>query len=295
MADLADAEDGLANLVTSVCYPTGNAAPSVFGNETDIFRGWPTKQNLDPALKNGTNFISVYLLPGFSRETTRYRKAWKQIASTAPTITVAIDKFTATFSGAAGIQQTAGIRFNGVVYSVAATITDTPDTVAAALAALVPGASVAGSVVTVPCFDPHFEAKTGGYGTAMLELAREIVGIKVTLWTPSVEMRDLVGRTLRAALANYDYFPLADGSNGRLKHTGGFVDDRPSKSSLWVRDLRYTVEFPTTQVITAPLMSFGQITATQHSDPTRRPSFQRNLLSKDYFKWQQSPPPSWLR
>ena len=267
MADLSDVELALATLIADTVYPTGTAVPSIFGNEVDVFRGWPTKQNLDPALAAGKTLISVFSLPGFAKDVSRYRQAWKPGPVFPATITASVTgQTTAAFAGAGGVQQSAGILYDGVAYTYAATAADTPSSVAAALAVQIPDASAAGGVVTLPTFDPHLEARTAGYGTAILELAREQVGMKVTLWCFSEANRDAVGKAVRAALAAVDFLRFPEGSSGRITHMGGLVDDKPSKGNLWVRDIRYAVEYPITRVVIAPLMLFGRVTATERPD-----------------------------
>ena len=255
MADLADAEAALVLALSATLYPggvpAGNVPPvSSAGLPVRIYRGWPNAAALDKDLAAGIANISVYSLPGMGRTTTRFSREWCLLTPAVVTITASVAGNVVTFGGAAGPGMVAGIRTGGQPYAYACQPTDGPAQVAAALAALVPGAVANGVTVTVPAA-LQLAVKVVGTATMFREMRRQVQGFKVTVWAPDQATRDAVARVSDAGTAGIDFLTLADGSAGRLQYTSTFPDDVPTKDKLWKRDLRYTVEYPTIQTQTA--------------------------------------------
>ena len=160
MADLSDVEGALVGLVANAIYPSGTTAPSVCGTTVKTYRGWPSATALDNDLSGPnpkpdgwapTANVSVFPISGMTRVTTRFPRKWLADGPGPTTITATvINGNTLTLAGAAGLAQLVGVRVLGQAYVYAATATDTPATVAAALAAMVPGSNAVGSVLTVP-------------------------------------------------------------------------------------------------------------------------------------------------
>ena len=91
------------------------------------------KGALDLDLSKGVSNVSVFAVPGVTRNTTRwlpmtYIKAYE------PTLTVTKFGNTATFSGLGGVDQVAGLLIDGVPFIYRGQGGDTPSTVAAVLA-----------------------------------------------------------------------------------------------------------------------------------------------------------------
>ncbi|MGY0484306.1 hypothetical protein HUK83_04375 [Endobacter medicaginis] len=184
--------------------------------------------------------ISVYSRPGMSKNTTRYPLTWQQLSSATPTLTITTDGNTITVGGSAGIAQNIGAVIEGERYVYAATPTDTAASAAAGLAALIPGASVAGAVITVPGVQ---QVAVAAFGTVSSEVRREWQEIQVIIWAPTPDVRDAVSGVLDLALAQIPWLQLSDGTTARLLYRGQRTDDLPQKAALWRRDLNYGVEF----------------------------------------------------
>ena len=196
-----------------------------------------------------------------SRNTTRYPESWQQVVVPPPTITVSTTATSVTFGGLAGPGNLCGIKANGIGYAYAATATDGPTAVAAALQALVPGATGTGATVNVTPATGLL-GRVVGTGTVLEETRRQVQGFLVTCWCPSPDSRDVVAGVVDSALAPIRFLTLADGTGGRLKYQSTFVTDTPSKDALWRRDLVYAVEYPTTLSTSAPVMLWGVGPAT---------------------------------
>jgi hypothetical protein len=153
-----------------------------------------------------------------------------------------------------GAGQVVGVRLGGpaqiVAYAYRVLSTDTPTTVAAALAAQIPGASASGNVLTCP--SALISARVVADQAVWLETRRQLRYVRVDCWCPSPIARDAVASLVDGALAQIRWIPLADGSSGRLLFGGDGVDDKPSKDRLWRRWMRYSVEYATTLLETQP-------------------------------------------
>ena len=137
----------------------------------------------------------------------------------------------------------------GQSYVFTAAPSDTLESIAAALAALIPGASSSGDTLTAP--GTQVTARVGGFGTVVRELKRQKKGYQVTIWAGTPELRDVIAPLADAALAGVDYLPLPDGCPARLLYERSRQSDRAEKDNLYRRDLFYSAEFSTTQSLEA--------------------------------------------
>ncbi len=267
-----------------------NPTPAPAAGTCKLYRGWPESANLNADLVAGRAHVSVYPEPGMGRNTTRYQSRWHTNGCSAPTFAATTEGATITFgqpteltdeagnvltdqtgaplvsfgdpNGILGAGQVVGVAVgvgpdyatgNGLspaAYAYRVLSTDTPTTVAAALAALIPGATSAGNVLTLPTL--LYSARVVADQAAWLETRRQIRFIRVDCWCPSPMARDAVASLVDGALAQVHWLPLSDGSSGRLLFAGDGVDDKPSKDRLWRRWLRYSIEYATTLLETQP-------------------------------------------
>jgi hypothetical protein len=87
---------------------------------------------------------------------------------------------------------------------------------------------------------------------ATRELRRQRQMVQVTLWCPSPASRDAAGALVDGTLAATTFLPLPGGEAARLTYAGTVSDDRPQKMAMYRRDLRYMLEYPTTQTAAFP-------------------------------------------
>ena len=263
MSDLSDVLNALVKLCATALYPTPPATPStpspVAGSVVSIYPGFPNP-TIEADLKNGISHVTAFVLNGMTRITTRRPREWVADGPGPTSLTATVSDSTVTIGGAAGVAQIIGIKSLGVPYTYAASVTDTPATAAASLGALVPGATVSGAVITCPV-DRKLLARVVGYATIRRELRRQIQGFRISCWCPSPAVRDLIAKTIDVTLARNPFIPLPDGME-RLQYVAPDVNDVPSKSNLWRRDFRITVEYPTTEVMTAPAMLWGTVSTS---------------------------------
>jgi hypothetical protein len=183
-------------------------------------------------------------------------REWVDGPITNPTMSVSVLDNTVTIIGPGGVTQNVGIRTNEGAWAVTAAPTDGPGTVAAALRALIPGATGTGPTVVLAAPDGLL-ALVGGTGGATMEVRRQTQGFQVTIWAPNPTLRDTTSSAVDLFLAQTDWLPLVDGSQVWLTYSSSAVVDEPSEALLWRRDLTYTIEYPTNATLTAAQMLFG--------------------------------------
>lgn len=117
-------------------------------SEITVLPGWPDANSENAAVKAGVVDITVFPASGVVRNTTRYiADDWSELSRATQTLTASVSGFTVTFAGTGANGQIAGIQVGQQAYSVAAPLALAD--VATALAAVIPGASSTGSVITV--------------------------------------------------------------------------------------------------------------------------------------------------
>ncbi len=259
MADESDVENALAAACAAAIYPAGSGSPPAGGYPTRIYAGEPNANALDADLTAGIVNVAITLVDKMSRKTTRYTGQWQPLASPAPAITAALSGNVVTFAGLGGAGAMLGVQSAGVGYAYVTVAGDTPASVAAALAALIPGGAAQAATLTLP-------STGGGIGLviyapteAISELRRQEQGFCVNVMAPTPAARTAVASVVDAALAAIDFLTLADGSGGRLLYRRTRIDDVPSKANLWRRELLYTVEYGTTSTQFYPAMTLGII------------------------------------
>lgn len=259
MADLVDVENALVSQIAQVLYPTGVSgptAPSITGVPVVIYAGWPTSSNLDADLlalsknpPNGKIHVTVFPPKGMERNTTRYiSRQWQQVAPVVQTLTMTINGQTVTVGGTVSIPQNVMMMVGYQPYIYAVQAGDTLASIAVSLAALVPGASAAAGVITLPSSAILTAARVGATAQAIKEIRRQEKIFMISVWADTPAHRDATVQAIDVAFADLAFLPFADTSAGRMIYKSTNVDDQQSKANLYRRDLYYTVEYGTYQV-----------------------------------------------
>ena len=268
MPDQSDVEAALVALVDAAIYPTGerDLAGSAIGVNVRVYRNEPNPAELDADLLAGVVNVSVSAEKDMSADRTRFAEDWQTIVPPVTTISVTTAGNVATFAGAPGVRQLAGVRLGGpgsAAYSVALPDTAGPDDAAAALAAVVPGAVAAGATLTVPGA-LRLCGRTAGFGTIQREMVRQEDVFRVILWCPTSALRDAVAIAVKAAVSATDWLDLPDACAGRIRYRGTSSTDGTTKAGDWRRDLLFSVEYADVQTVVAPAVIWGQAV---HSTP----------------------------
>jgi hypothetical protein len=234
-----------------------------------IYRGWPKSSVLNSDLASGVSTISIFPVAGATRRTTRYIPQWHSFPVPDPTFDASVSGHTVSFGGSAGaIGQVVGIILGDKVYAYRLQPTDTPISVAAMFARIVPNATAAGAALTIATNNLVI-ARIGVDTKSILETRRQDQHIWVTIWSPTPHDRDVLSGAVDDGLANLQddwgrltyEIPLADGSSGELRYFSSHTDDAPQQDNLWRRDLRYLVSYPTimTQATPAVISTGGTV------------------------------------
>ena len=259
MAELSDVETALTTLLEGALYPLGTEAPSILGVLTRVYRGWPNPATLNTDLAAGTVNITIFPDPRPQRNTTRYIDRPQPAALVSPTLTVTVSGPAATFGGTAVLGQVAGLLIDNAAFAHRTQSGDTPEGVAATLAAYIRtiriaqanGASIAipgaGSVIGRVVADQFAQAET----------RRQIQSLRLTCWCPTPALRDRASAAIDLALSQQYFLSLPDGTFARLRGGGTLVFDQSQNANLYRRDLLIEAEYATTASETLPSLIFG--------------------------------------
>jgi hypothetical protein len=260
LADLSDVETALAALVMTVAYPQGGNGPSLTGKPMRVYRGWPLTGALDLDLAAGIANVSVFAVPGATRNTTR----WGPVVYTTPgvaSLTVEVSGTSVSFGGTGGAGLLAGILVDGVVSAYRLQAGDTPALVAAVLAQDIRAGRtcwLSGATLTVPGAI-RLIGRTGADGATVTEWGRQEQGFRISAWCPDPATRDVVCSELSAAFAATGFLTLADGTGGRVRYRATSSFDEAQDAQLYRRDLIYDVDYATTVHQGVPSLLFGDL------------------------------------
>lgn len=270
MADLSDVMTALVNLAAAAVYPNGTGQASVAGVDIRVLPGWPDPATLQTDLAAGKVTVSVYPLPA-ERNTTRYPNEWQDGTINVAKLTLTVSGNTVTVGGTIQSGESAVVTVNGTSYSYGVLTNDTLNTVAAAIAALIAGASAVNAVVTIPSAH-SLTATVVVQGTAVREVKRQDRQFQVTVWAPDFTKRDTVAKYVDVALGDTERMTMPDNSSARLIYMHSPMTDNLEKQGIYRRDLIYSVEYATmatltTSTVQAPVVNItegptGQITIT---------------------------------
>lgn len=255
MADASDVENALVALVGGILYPNGTSAPSITGFPARVYRGFPNSAELDPDLLGGISHVTIAEQPGYTRVAPGYLNPTYDTPGTI-TLTITAVGPVVTLGGVAGAGQMVGASYGGNAYAYVLTGSDTLTTAATALAALAPGATSAGPVITL---NTALEvlARVSAYGTTQTRPRWQYQGFCVKVWAPSPAARDAICSAVDAQMAANYFIPLTDGQGARMEYRSTYSDDVPQREALWKRDLYYTVLYATTITTAAAGFLFG--------------------------------------
>lgn len=253
MASITDVCNAIVAKIAAVVYPNGTGQASVSGFDIRVFEGWPNPQGLDGDLAAGKCQVSVFPL-GTEKNTSRYPKDWQTLSIMPATLTAVISSQTITIGGTVSVPQVVSAIVNNLAFSYAVQAGDSLTNIATSLAALiaasVPGTTSFGPVITVPAGKKVNAARIGSYGTSFRELRRQERQFQITIWANTPQNRDAVANPIDTALAAISFLTLADQSAARLIYKSSPMTDNNQKSKLYRRDFIYTVEYATTETAT---------------------------------------------
>lgn len=249
MADLSDVQNTLVNLIQTAVYPNGTGNPSIINAGVRIYAGWPIPAGLDSDLSNGISNINVFTT-NMERNTTRFQTDWQDSLINTATITLTVSGNTITVGGTISTPQTCMVQASGGSYVYTVLNTDTLNSVAAGIAALIAGATSMGSIVTLPASYYRISARVGVTGTSARELKRQERVFQICVWSNTDANRTTLASAIDVLFAALERISLPDNFSARIKYISSTVIDDTEKQKIYRRDLRYSVEYATTQLET---------------------------------------------
>ena len=260
MADQSDVENALATLAAGALYPDGTDAASFPGPPCRVYRGWPNPIALNADLAQGHINVTIFAGNAAPRLIPRFAEEWLS-TRIVPTLHVSVSNTTVTFSGDTTPSQLVGIRVEGQPHTYRTQANDTPALIAAIMAAQLRATRIvhlrAASLDIPGATD--IVARVVANGSALKEIRRQRLTLRITCWCPSPITRDTTATAIDAAFAMTPFISLSDGSSARLIFSGGAVLDQSENASLYRRDLLYDVEYATTVTQSQPAMLFGTL------------------------------------
>jgi hypothetical protein len=253
MADESQVEAAIVTLLGSVLYPLGTTFPSVVNNPINVERGWPTEADVRVAVQTNLSIIRVHAVTGFSKDETRFPRAWLDQATGIIPLTASLSGYKLIFGGTCIPGLYIGVISQGVGYTYVTTVLDTPSTIAAALGAAIPGSTSSG--LTVMLFQGGLlpEVILTQVGNSMLEPGRVAQLFTVAVWAPTPALRDAILQIIFAQLSYTYRLVLADGSIATLMDIQGTgPEDIPGRAGEWRRDIRLHYDYAITLVQNFP-------------------------------------------
>lgn len=253
MADQTDVANALINIMAGVIFPNGFDQASIITNAPGLtaikfLPGWPKAADLNTNLPLGVVYVSVYPRPE-EKNTTGTGRDWMESSITPATLTTIVSGNTLTVGGTITANQTIAAIVNGddVVYEVQST--DTLETIAAGLAALISAThanTVSGSTITIP--DAYrILAKVGTMGVSIRELYRRTKTFQITVWASCFDRRDPVASVVEPILTKLVRILLPDNMLANVFFKSSVQNDANQLQGTYRRDILIDVDYATTE------------------------------------------------
>lgn len=245
MATIREVENAIKEVVVNTVYPNGTASPSITGSLVKIRVGWPLSVKLDEDVLAGNSQIRIFPVGMGDKNVTRFQRIEHTVELFSATLFVSVVNNTITITGAVSMPQAILVNLNGQLYGYSVVDTDTLDTIASALAALIPGASALANVITVTGQLLKLTASVVVNGITATEIKRQIKIFYVSIYAPTPDNRDTLGDAVDVTLGNIERLNFDDGSQAIITYKAANEVDDFEKNIIYQRDLIYTVEYPT--------------------------------------------------
>ncbi len=248
MSELSQVLSTVTNYVTTAIYPNGTSQPSVAGVQVTIESGWPIQSQLDQDLKSGYAHVSVYPT-NQERVVTKFGRQFYQNTLTVPTIVATVTYVagtpTVTLTGTVTLPEVVMIVGDKVPYAHVVLMSDTLTTIATALAALIPGASSVGAVISMP---ENFAAIAfvSSAVTATQELSRQERAFMITVYAPNDTIRSSLAGAIDITMKQNYRMPMPDGVYAQVFYSHNDDFDNFEKSLIYKRVLYYIIQYATT-------------------------------------------------
>lgn len=247
MATQTEVYNALMQLAKNAAYPNGWNQPSIIGIPVMVISGWPSPKRLDAMLSGEAVTVSIYKVPNMEKATVSFQSKWERVDTVDPSLIMTVVDNTVTITGTVSLPQNCLIRVNGTPYHYQVQANDTPITIAAAFAALIPNAASVDNVVKI---DDAYRlvAYVSVKGTAIKEVNRSEAYFYLTVWAADEQSREAVANAILIAIGDTKRIDLPYGETARLKYHNRRDDDKSQKVSVLRTDIIVSVEYAITQI-----------------------------------------------
>jgi hypothetical protein len=249
MADIADVRNAIVAIITETLYPNGiSGAAVVSGGPVNVLPGYPKASDLTaikPVLGGGNGGAVISVVDfGTPRSTTRFTPKTVVGAIPAAPLAWSISGNTATISGMISTPQNLCIAAGSpnIDYLHAVAPTDTLVGIAAAFAAMIPGATASGATVTAANLHA---ARVGVVVPTTKEVGRQVSTIRVGVYASTDAIRSSIVSAIKPVLDDKIRIALPDASVAWMRAGTEMSVWAISKLGLAESAIIYQVEFPT--------------------------------------------------
>ncbi|MCS3401408.1 MULTISPECIES: hypothetical protein [Pantoea] len=251
MASVGDVCLFIAKQVEDTIYPGGNRLPGIINAAVKIYPGWPVPGSLESGIDAGGVHISVWPLPAERKLSCALGRPWRILPECEPSLQITVNGNVISFSGVSSALTNVGLRLDGKDYS----FQFRPQTTAEEAVKILSGAfphifTVGRSLYVLNAENISVTVTTAGL--AVRELHRQVKDFQVTVWAPSPVLRERIGSAIDGTLSEQCHIDLNDGVPAQLLYLRQFDSDKAESWHVYRRDLFFSVNFATTQTMTAP-------------------------------------------
>lgn len=265
MASTDDVARYLASRVAGVVYPGGGRLPGIVNTAMKVYPGWPVPGILQQDIDNGGMHISVWPLPTERKISPALGRPFRVMAKGKPTLQFTVNGTTIGVAGVASELTNVQITLNGKTYTFHFRAGTTAEKALDVLSVSLPRSFTIGSSLFIMLVR-HLSISVSTAGIAVRELRRQIKDFQITVWAPTPGLRDRIGSAIDAALSEQSHIDLNDGAPAQLLYARQFDSDRSENWHVYRRDLIFSVNYATTQTISAPEVT--QFVVTLNGHPT---------------------------
>lgn len=251
MASVDDVLRFLAQRVAETIYPGGTALPGIVNAPVKVFPGWPTPALLQQDISAGGVHVSVWPLSTERKVNTSLGRPYHVVSKGKPTLQITVNGNALVFSGEASALTNVRLSIDGKGFNFHFRAGTTALKAARSIAQRLPRAITVLSRVIVPLASV-IQVQVTTVGIAVRELRRQAREFQITVWAPTPHLRNRAGAAIDSALSDQCHIDLGDGAPAQMFCVRQFDSDTAENWHVYRRDLIFSVNYATTQVISAP-------------------------------------------
>ncbi|WP_324021806.1 hypothetical protein GC090_20070 (plasmid) [Pantoea sp. JZ29] len=251
MASVGDVCLFIARRVENTIYPGGNRLPGIINAAVKIYPGWPVPGSLETDINAGGVHISVWPLPAERKINGALGRPWRILPKCEPPLQITVNDNVISVSGVSSALTHVRLKLDGKDSS----FQFRPQTKAEEVVKILSGAFPHTFTVGRSLYGLNAEnisAAVTTAGIAVRELHRQVKDFQVTVWAPSPALRERIGSAIDGTLSEECHIDLNDGVPAQLLYLRQFDSDKAENWHVYRRDLFFSVNFATTQSMTAP-------------------------------------------